>query len=92
MARREGERVGSSFSGAGFTIAAAMASALPSGGVGDPAARLAVRGLRCGHTGSLGPGGEVGGRIAVSIYNQSAPVAAEYPLAQLHWRSNPPTP
>jgi hypothetical protein len=41
-----------------------MASAFPSRGVGDPAARLAVRDLGMG---ALGPGGEVGSGIAVAV-------------------------
>jgi len=55
----------SPFTGAGSTIAKSMASAFPSRGVSCPAARLAVRGLGCRHTGGLGPGGEVRGGVAV---------------------------
>jgi hypothetical protein len=57
--------VGSLFHGDGFAIAMTMASAFPSKGVGCPAARFAVRGLGTRRVGGLGPGGEVGGGVAV---------------------------
>ena len=68
-----------------------MASAFPSRGVDHPAARSAVRSLGCRCPSDLGPGGEVSGGIAVPVYNEPAAVAAEHPLAQLHWRRDPPT-
>ena len=67
-----------------------MASAFPSRGVGYPAARSTVRGPGCRYAGGLGPGGEVGGRVAVPVCNKPAAVAAEHPLAQLHPRCDPP--
>jgi hypothetical protein len=68
-----------------------MAAAFPSRGVVHPAARSAVRSLGCRHVGGLGPSGEVGGRIAVPVCNESAAMAPEHPLAQLHRRCDPPT-
>jgi hypothetical protein len=57
-----------------------MASAFPSRGVGYPAARLTVRGLGVV---ALGPDGEVGGGIAVSIDCQAAAGTAKFPFSQL---------
>jgi len=59
--------VDSPFTRAGFTIATATASAFPSKGVGDPAARLAVRELSML---PLGPSGEIGGGVAIPIHGQ----------------------
>ena len=73
--------LGSPFIGTAFTIASAMASAFPSRGVDDPAARLAVRNLGMK---MLGPGGEVHGGVAVPVEGKSAAVAAEDPLGQPH--------
>jgi hypothetical protein len=70
--------------GAGFAIAEAMASAFPSRGIGDPAARLAVRSLSDYLTGGLSPGGEVGGGVAVPVHHQAASLAAVDPFGQLH--------
>jgi hypothetical protein len=67
--------------GAGCAIVTAMAIAVPSRGVADPAARLAVRdpGMML-----LGPGGEVRGGVAVPVHHQPATVAAKGPLGQPH--------
>ena len=69
-----------------------MASAFPSRSVGHPAACSVGRSLGCSHAGGLGPGGEVGGRIAVPICDKPTPVAAEHPLVSPHCRCDPPTP
>jgi hypothetical protein len=71
--------VGSQFYGDGFAIAVTMASAFPSKGVGYPAARLAVRNLGVE---ALGPGGEIGGGIAVPVCDQAAGVAAKDAFGQ----------
>jgi hypothetical protein len=63
------------------------ASAFPSMGVDDLAARLAVQGL-----GMLGPGGEVRGSVAVPVYGKAAPVAAEDALDQPHLLLDRPAP
>src|SRR4029453_16734836 len=65
-----------------------MASAFPSGGVGCPAARLAVR--NPGMV-ALGPGGEIRGGVAVPVDGQSAGSAAEHPLRQPHRLLDQPT-
>src|SRR5215216_4683889 len=70
---------GSSFQGAGFAAVRPTASAFPSRGIGDLAARLAVQG-----PGTLGPGGEIGGGVAVSVHDEAASIAVEHPLGQLH--------
>jgi len=62
-----------------------MASAFPSRGVDDPAARLAVRSLGMG---TLGPGGEVGGGVAVAVDDQAAAGTAKDPLGQPHLSSD----
>ena len=83
--------VGSPFAGVGFTTAEAMASAFPSRGMSDPAACLAVRNLGDTDSGSLGPGGEIGGGVAVPIHNQPATTAAKGPRAQCHLLRHPST-
>jgi hypothetical protein len=63
------------------------ADASPSMGIGNPAARLAVRGL-----GKLGPAGKVRGRVAVPIHRKPAPRALKCSLRQTHPRADPPAP
>jgi len=58
-----------------------MASAFPSKGVVNPAARLAVRGL---DVVALGPSSEVCGRVAVSVNSKAATVASVGSLGQPH--------
>ena len=62
-----------------------MASAYPSRGVDHPAARLAVRSLGMG---ALGPGGEIGCGVAVTVDNQAAAGTTEGPLGQSHLPSD----
>ena len=82
--------VGSLFHGDGFAIAMTMASAFPSKGVGCPAARFAVRGLGTRRVGGLGPGGEVGGGVAVPVCDQAAGITAEDRSAKLNcWLTLP---
>src|SRR5215207_2851847 len=66
---------------AGFAAVRPTASAFPSRGIGDLAARLAVQG-----PGTLGPGGEIGGGVAISVRDEAASIAVEHPLGQLHSR------
>jgi hypothetical protein len=47
-----------------------MASAFPSRGMSNPAACLAVRDLGGLDGGYLGPGGEIGGGVAVPVHDQ----------------------
>jgi hypothetical protein len=82
--------VGSLFHGDGFAIAMTMASAFPSKGVGCPAARFAVRGLGTRRVGGLGPGGEVGGGVAVPVCDQAAGIAAEDAFGQAQLLVDPP--
>jgi hypothetical protein len=69
-----------------------MASTFPSKGVGYPAARLAVRRLGTRRVGGLGPGGEVGGGVAVPVCDQAAGVAAKDALGQSQVLVDPPAP
>jgi hypothetical protein len=81
--------VGSPFTGAGFTIAKAMASAFPSRGIDDPAARLAVRSLVME---AFSPSSEVGGGVSVAVDDQAAAATAEGPLCQPHLPLHDSTP
>src|SRR5919108_3198456 len=82
--RQKGKGVGSPFVGAGCTATEMTARAFPSRGVAYPAACLAVRGLGCRDTDGLGPGGEIGGGVAVPVSEQTAAPAAEGPFGQPH--------
>lgn len=57
----------------------------------NPAACLAVRDLDVMGVGCLGPGGEVGGSVAVPIHLQPADSAVKAPHPQLHLLRDPAT-
>src|ERR687883_1569582 len=83
--------VGSPFTGVGSTTAEAMVSAHPSGGMSDPAACLAVRGLGDLELGILGPGGEIGGCVAVPVNDQPATTTTKDSCPQRHSLRDPTT-
>ena len=68
-----------------------MASAFPSRGMSNPAARLAVWDPGGLDGGSLGPGGEIGGGVAVPVHDQPASTAVERPRPQRQLLHDPST-